>query len=35
MMVTVDIEVNKPKEDVWTVITDIENCERMISGILK
>jgi len=35
MVVTVDIEIDKPKDLVWNAITDIDNCENMISGIKK
>jgi len=35
MEVNVEIEINEPKEKVWKAITDIENSESMISGILK
>ena len=34
MNLSVDIEINKPKEVVWSAITDIENCADMISGII-
>jgi hypothetical protein len=35
MLVTVEIEINNPKEEVWSAITDIENCDSMISSILR
>lgn len=35
MKVTVDIEINKSKDSVWKAITDIDNCESMISSIVK
>jgi carbon monoxide dehydrogenase subunit G len=35
MIVTVEIAINKPKESVWNAITDIENCQSMISSIIK
>ncbi len=35
MNVTVNIKINKSKESVWKAITDIENCQQMISGIIK
>lgn len=35
MNVTVNIEISKSKESVWSAITDIDNCQRMISSILK
>ncbi|MBT8050226.1 MAG: SRPBCC family protein [Gammaproteobacteria bacterium] len=34
MKVSTSIEISKPKEDVWKVITDIENCQGRISSIL-
>ena len=34
MKLSVDIEIEKPKEDVWAVITDIENCDNFISAII-
>jgi len=34
MKVVVDIEIAKPREDIWSAITDIENCARMISAII-
>ena len=33
MIVVVDTEINKPKESVWKVITDIEHCQSVISAI--
>ncbi|NNJ97060.1 MAG: SRPBCC family protein [Gammaproteobacteria bacterium] len=33
MTVTVQIQIDKPREIVWKAITDIENAENMISGI--
>lgn len=35
MKISVDIEVNKPRNVVWAAITDIENCTNMISGIIE
>ena len=35
MNVTVDIEIKRPKELVWQVITDIDNWQNVISSILK
>ena len=35
MRLTVDIEINRPKEDVWKVITDIENSADFISAVEK
>lgn len=35
MKLSVDIEINVPKEKVWKVITDIENSVNTISGIEK
>lgn len=34
MTATVQIQIDKPKEIVWKAITDIDNAENMISGIL-
>jgi hypothetical protein len=34
MNVVVDIEIAKPKEIVWSVITDIDNYSSMVSAIL-
>jgi hypothetical protein len=34
MEVEVDIEINKPKQLVWSAIIDIENAASMISGIV-
>ena len=34
MKVVVDIEIAKLREDIWSAITDIENCARMISAII-
>jgi len=34
MKVSTSIEISKPKEDVWKVITDIENCQGRISSIV-
>lgn len=34
MKINVDIEINSPKNKVWTAITDIKNCTNMISGII-
>ena len=35
MEISVDVEISKPKNVVWTAITDIENCINMISGIIE
>lgn len=35
MNVNVEVEINKSKEKVWKAITNIENSESMISGILN
>ena len=35
MKLTIDIEIKAPKEEVWKVITDIENSVNTISGIEK
>ena len=35
MMVTEVIEINQSKDAVWKAISDIENCERIITSILK
>jgi len=34
MQVSVDIEIAQPKNVVWAAITDIANCQAMISSIL-
>lgn len=34
MKVSVDIEIAKPKEAVWSVITDIDNCTNVLSCII-
>ena len=34
MKVSTSIEISKPREDVWKVITDIENCQGRISSII-
>jgi len=34
MKVSVDIEIAKSKEIVWSAITDIENCSNFISSII-
>ena len=34
MKVSTSIEISKPKEDVWKVITDIENAQGRISSII-
>lgn len=34
MKVSVDIEIAVPKEVLWSAITDIENCSKMISSII-
>ena len=35
MKVTELVEISSRKESVWKAITDIENAEGLISGILK
>lgn len=35
MKIAVDIEIERPKEVVWSAITDIKNFSQMISGIIK
>ena len=35
MNVEVQVDINGTKEDVWKVITDIENSTNTISGIEK
>lgn len=35
MFVAVDIKIDRTKESVWQTITDIENCQNVISSILK
>lgn len=35
MIITVEIEMAGSKDSVWKTITDIENCQRVISSILK
>ncbi len=35
MIVSVDIEIAKPKEVIWAVITNIENSSNIISGIIS
>lgn len=35
MNVSVEIEITKPKEIVWSAITDIQNSGKMISGIIS
>lgn len=34
MKVVVDIEIEKPKEIIWSAITGIENCSNMLSSII-
>ena len=34
MKVSVDIEIAKPKNLIWSAITDIENCSNFISSII-
>ena len=34
MKIAVDIEIEKPKETIWSAITDIENFSNMISSII-
>ncbi len=34
MNITVAVEINRPKSQVWAAITDIENCMNMISAIV-
>ena len=34
MKMSVEVEIKAVKEKVWAVITDIENCEKMITGIV-
>ena len=34
MKVSVEIEIAASREAIWRAITDIENCSKMISGIL-
>ncbi len=34
MKLSTSIEISKPKEDVWRVITDIEHCQGRISSII-
>jgi len=35
MNVTVDIKINRTMESVWQAITDIDNCQNVISSIIK
>ena len=35
MKVSTSIDISKPREDVWKVITDIENCQGRISSIIS
>lgn len=35
MIITAQTTINKPKQAVWRAITDIDNCQSMISSILK
>lgn len=35
VQLTVSIDIDAPADRVWQVITDIENCESTIRGILK
>jgi carbon monoxide dehydrogenase subunit G len=34
MKISVDIEIDKPKDLVWSAISDIENWANMITGII-
>ncbi|MBV1911404.1 MAG: SRPBCC family protein [Kangiellaceae bacterium] len=34
MKMSVEVEIGAVKEKVWAAITDIENCEKMITGIV-
>lgn len=34
MKIVVDIEIERPKEIIWSAITDIENCSNMLSSII-
>ncbi|TDF35174.1 SRPBCC family protein [Alteromonadaceae bacterium M269] len=34
MNVSVDINISKPAVEVWAAITDIENCQDMVSSII-
>ena len=34
MNVSVDIKISKPAAEVWAAITDIANCQDMISSII-
>lgn len=35
MKISVDTEINAPKQDVWAVISNIENAPNVISGIIS
>lgn len=35
MIVSVEIEISKAKDTVWKTITDFENCQDIISSIIK
>lgn len=35
MIITAQTTISKPKATVWRAITDIDNCQNMISSILK
>ncbi len=35
MEISVNVEIGSPKNKVWRAITDIKNCEKMISGIIN
>ena len=34
MKISVDTEITKPKEVIWSTITEIENCSNIISSII-
>jgi len=34
MKISVEIEIDKPKDLVWSAITNIENWPKMITGII-
>jgi len=34
MKLCVDVEINSPKDKVWSVVSDIENCSSVISAIV-
>ena len=35
MEISVEVEIDSPKSKVWTAITNIQNCEKMISAIIN